>query len=207
MVSTLLVLLIGGVFVGGATYSALRAGATAGKQKYAKVIGYSLLAIGGLGFFGTIFSAVGGLGSLASFEWPAGSVRGIVVMPDGKRVVPLEWPGRIQVYDSAWRFLRGWHVDAGGGAFTLRLGDTNTIEVFTARGQKRYVYGLGGEIFSHGTYAPSSYSDFYVPGEHTVVPTRWWMWMLTSPFHSWIVGALGGVLLFLCARKTRNEVA
>jgi hypothetical protein len=205
MISIMLVLLIGCLFVGRAVYSALRVVATPGNKEYIKFIGYSLLAVGGFGFFATMLSAMGGLGRLPAFDWPAGNVRGVLVMPDGERVVPLKAPGRIQVYDSDWRFLRGWHANAGGGTFTLRLNGTNRIEVFTARRQQRYVYSLDGELLSQETYAPQRYSDFYVPGKSASVPTRWWMWMLTSPFYSWIVGAFGGGLVFLCSWKAKKR--
>ena len=165
-------------------------------------IGYSLVSFGGLGFFGTALVALGGFPWLQpTFEWPVGRARGVLVMPSGERVVPLKTASRIQVYDSAGRFLRGWQVGASGGAFILRLDESKKIEVLTSRGDRRYLYSLDGELLSQDTYAPGRYSEFYEKGEPLSIPTHWWLWMLTSPFHSWIVAALGGILLFLNGRK------
>jgi len=191
-----------------AVFSAFTSGAGAGRKRWMTMIGYSLVAIGGLGFFGAGLSSVGGLTWLPnSFEWPAGFVRHILVMPDGKHVVPHTPSGRIQVYDPTWKFLRGWHVDASGGVFKLRLASSNQIEVITARGQMRYVYGIDGNLHSQATYKPQSYSDFPVSDESAAVPTPWWLWMFTSPVYSWIIGASGMALLFLLDRsKLKRKV-
>jgi len=155
------------------------------------------MAIGGLGFFGTALSATGGLAWLPSnFEWPAGFATGILTMTDGKQVVPLTAAGRIQVYDSEWRFLKGWYVDAGGGIFKIRPKD-NEIEVITSRGRMRYLYAIDGSLLSQDSYAPQSYADFPTPGRSAVVPTRWWLWLFSSPFYSWATGATGMILLIL----------
>ena len=184
-------------------------GHTAGRR-FLMAVGGILLALGGFGFFGTALSAFGGLRWLpASFEWPVGSARGVVVTRDGMHVVPLTASGRIQVYDRDWRFLRGWYVDASGGVFVLRPADTNQIEVITARRQMRYVYSLDGSLLSQERYAPRSYSDFPASGVSAAVPTRWWLRMFTNPAWSWAVGVTGGALLFLADRtKVRqNEAA
>ena len=78
--------------------------------------GVGLLLIGVTGFLGAGFSSAGGLNWLpSSFEWPVGSVDGVVTTKDGLHVVPHTPSGRIQIYDSGWHFTRGWRVDAGGG--------------------------------------------------------------------------------------------
>ncbi len=201
LISILLILLIGGTFVGGAAYSAFRAKELTGGKRLATAAGYGLMAVGGLGFFVSPLSSLGGLQWLpSSFEWPVGSARGILVMPDGRHVVPHTASGRIQVYDAAWRFLRGWHVDAGGGVFVLRNAATNQIEVITARRHLRYLYELDGSLVSQATYSPRRYSDLTASGISSDVPTRWWLWLFTSPAHSWIVLALGGLLLLLAGR-------
>jgi hypothetical protein len=202
LVFILVVLCIGGTFIWCATVVALRSKQDKGAKKWLKAVGGILLALGGFGFFATLLSASGGLPWLpARFEWPVGIVGGIVMMPDGMQVVPHTPSGRIQVYDRDWNFLRGWHVDASGGVFVLRPAGPNQIEVITARGQMRYVYSLDGSLLSREGYAPRSYSDFPASGFFAAVPTRWWLWMFTSPFYCGAIIGIGMVLLYLAGRK------
>jgi hypothetical protein len=192
-----LVLVIGGMFVGGSLLLACRSQKKSRRKKALTACGGVLMAIGGLGFFGTALSASGGLRWLPSnFEWPVGFASGVLIMTDGKQVVPLTAAGRIQVYDSEWRFLRGWYVDAGAGIFKIRPKD-DKIEVITARGRMRYLYTIDGSLLSQDSYAPQSYADFPAHGPSAVVPTRWWLWLFSHPFFSWATGAAGMLLLIL----------
>ena len=89
-------------------------------KKYTFLFSISCLfiAVGAMGFLGSMLSAVGGLNWLPdSFEWPAGYVDGVVYTNNGIYIVPLTPSGRVQLYDAEWKFIRGWHVDAGGGTF------------------------------------------------------------------------------------------
>jgi len=52
-------------------------------------------------------------------DWPAGFVSGVVQTPDNLWVVPEISPGRVQVYDSNWHFLRGWQVKSFGKKFRI----------------------------------------------------------------------------------------
>jgi len=197
-----LVLLIGGTFVGVAISGAIRCQHKTGKQWWVEATGLILVALGGAGFFGIAFSAVGGLSWLPlSFEWPVGSATGILMLPDGKHVVPVQAPDRIQVYAPDWKFLKGWYLDAHAGWFDIRPAGTDKIEVRTARGQLRYLYDLDGTMLSRGTYALGAYDNSPAAGGFAKVPTPWWLWMLTSPAHSWIVAAVGGALVYLSTRR------
>jgi len=165
-------------------------------------IASALLILGAGGFFASAISATGGLNSLPpSFEWPVGRATGIVSLPDGTHIVPHTPSGRIQVYDRDWRFLRGWHVDAGGGTFKVNRIDPDRIEVVTARGQQRYVYTLDGNLLTTETYAPRSYSSFPESAESHVVPTKPWLWSFSHPFLSWGVGMLGMAVLVVVSKK------
>jgi hypothetical protein len=196
-----LVSIIGGTFVSMAVLTAIRAKRYRAGKRWLTAIGGILLALGGLGFFGSAFSAGGGLNWLpASFEWPIGHASGVETTKDGTHVVLHMASGRIQIYDQNWKFVRGWHVKAGGGAFRIRLTDADQIEVVTARGRMRYHYNLDGALLSQEKVDSQNYPGFADIGVSANVPTRWWLWMFTSPVYSWLVGAAGGILLALSSR-------
>ena len=178
------------------------------RMRFVAAFANIMLGVGGAGFLGSALSALGGLNWLPpSFEWPVGYGSGIISMPDGTHVVPHRSSGRVQVYDPQWRFLRGWHVDAGGGTFKLLPAGGDRIEVITARGDWRYTYTLDGHLVTRQSYSPASYLSFPEQGERRVVPTRPWLWLFSSPIISFTVGALGmGVLGFL-ERKAKRRVA
>lgn len=207
LVFILLVVGIGAVFIWCATVGVFRAKSASRPEKWLKAVGGILMALGGFGFFGTALSASGGFRWLpTTFEWPMGVVHGVVVMPDGTQVVPHTASGRIQVYDRDWKFVRGWNVDASGGTFILRVAGPNQVEVITARGEMRYIYDLNGSLLSQDGYAPRSYSDFPASGVVAAVPTRWWLWMFTSPVYSWAVAVTGmGVLYWAGRMKARRR--
>ncbi len=193
----LLVVIIGSTFVGFAFFYAFRSPTHNRGRKWLQVTGGLLLAFGGLGFFGSALSASGGLGWLPpTFEWPVGYAKNVLLMPVHRYAVPLTASGRIQIYDMNWGYLRGWSVDANGGTFVLRPEGRDRIEVITARGNLRYLYDLDGTMLSKGTYAPENYGDYPSSGGAYSVPTKWWLLPFTGPFYSWILGVLGGALLF-----------
>jgi hypothetical protein len=152
------------------------------------VLASVLAVLGVCGFFGAAFSSLGGLDWLGSFEWPIGYTSGIVRMPDGTLVVPHTPSGRIQLYDSALRFIRGWRIEASGGTFTIRAPADGTIDVHTARRALHLVYNRNGKLLSQETYdLRHDASPLNTPpeafSEH--IPTRWVLWPLTGPFYAW----------------------
>ena len=54
-------------------------------------------------------------------EWPAGWSDGAAVLPDGRRVAIIRGADRVQVYDAAWQFARGWNVGARGRLLGLTV--------------------------------------------------------------------------------------
>ncbi len=171
-------------------------------------VGCTLAALGGLGFCGLVFSGFGGLRWLpASLEWPVGSVRGALTMADGTHVVPVPVAGnKVQLYTPDWRFLRGWYVPAwGGGQFHLQLAQSNRFEVITRRNAMRYLYNLDGFVVSEESYAPKAFEGFSESAEKVQVPTRWWLWMFTSPIHPWLVMGAGVLLVLLATRGAKRE--
>ena len=118
-------------------------------------VGGLLLATGVMGFFGSGLSSVGGLNWLGqNFEWPVGYASGVITK-DSIYIVPHTPSGRIQLHGANWQFFRGWRVDASGGTFKRLSGHSNTVEVVTARGQRRFVFDLSGNTLSKETYFSS----------------------------------------------------
>jgi hypothetical protein len=195
--------IVGCIIVAVSVQSAFTCKLHPGKKRFLAVLGYSLVAFGALGFFGLMFSSLGGLRWLsADLDWPVGFVRGTLTLPDGTHVVPVELAGtKIQVYTPDWRFLRAWYVPAGGrGQFHLQLAQTNRIEVITRRNAMQYLYDVDGSLISAQSYAPKRFADFARSAESSRVPTPWWLWMFISPMRPWIIFALGGVLVFFARR-------
>lgn len=140
-----------------------------------------LVVLGSGGFFASALSALGMLKLPDSFEWRAGYVRGVVQTADGKYVVPLILAGRVQMYDSNWRFLRGWNVDAAGGDFKVDGSQPRIVEVLTARGRHHYSFTDDGRLISATNYS----EDFYTLGgteQSVIVPTSPLLWVFSSPF-------------------------
>ncbi|HEX3232232.1 MAG TPA: hypothetical protein VHQ95_24860 [Pyrinomonadaceae bacterium] len=190
----LLALLIGTSFVVGALYGSFTAGRRLqGMRRVFGVLGGILLATGGVAFFSTMLASLGVIP--ASFEWPVGRADQIIQMQDGLHAVTHTPSGRIQVYDPAWHFVRAWNVDAAGGVFKAKLTPTGLLEVWTSRGQKRFLFAPDGRLVEAGSYSPSSYSDFLEDGAPGYVSTPFPLWIFAHPFVAWLVGVIGMAML------------
>lgn len=173
--------------------------------KWVKAIGSALVMIGGLGFIAPMLSAAGLLKLPGNIEWPVGSAHGVLVAKSGEYVVLVRAASRIQVYDPALRFLCGWQINPGEKGFRFRLGSETNIEVLATQSRQRFIYSLNGQLLTQDTYAPEQLPDSDKPRTSVIVPTRWWLWILTSPVHAWIVAAVGGGLLVACAWKAKPK--
>jgi hypothetical protein len=160
-----------------------------------------LIVSGALGFFGSGLAANGVLKVSPSIEWPAGYVRGVVQSSDGTYVVPLEPTGRIQLYDSQWKFLRGWQVDAEGGGFKVVIPAPTLVDVYTARGRIHYTYTFAGELESAREY--SDPFDNVPHGRSMIVPTFLWMWPFSSPP---LLYGHGGSRIVACKSEEEDSV-
>ena len=206
VLAIILVLSIGGVFVAGCAWAPFASPRLRGWRRAGFHVGSLLAVVGSLGFFGNALSDVGGLNWLpGSFEWPAGYVSGVATTSDGLFVVPHTPSGRVQVYDSDWKFLRGWHVDAGAGTFKLRSSGTDRIEVFTARGQWHYVFDESGALISRKNYTPETYSSLDGAGQSVVVPTAPWLWVFTHPGISWAALFVGIIVMQVVDVKPKKR--
>lgn len=205
--SILICLFILGVWLFAAAQHLFSARKVSGRDRLISVLASLFLAVGALGFFGSALSSMGGLNWLPhSFEWPVGSVRGVVETRNHVFVVPHTPSGRIQLYDRNWKFIRGWHVDAGGGTFDVFISEPDSINVVTARGRRHYIYSLDGVLLSTERYPDDLYYSLSRAGTSHLVPTAPWLWTFTSPFYSWLVAMLGMVMLIIKQKtSTRNN--
>lgn len=155
---------------------------------------FAIIGIGG--FLGAGLSTSGALNFLPStFEWPMGYARGIITLPDGRYAAPHWHSGRVQLYDSNWRFIRGWRVDAYGGMFTLRASEPDKLEVITARSQRLKIYTFDGQMISEVKLTHEQYASIKDSGMSHWIPTHWWLITFTSPFYSWFLGVIGMVTI------------
>jgi len=185
----------GGAWIWLAVRGALQTKRLTGWRRGARLLGSLFIVVGGMGFFGSAFSALGGLNWLPnSFEWPVGYASGIIRTGNGLYVVPHTAAGRIQIYDSNWKFQRGWPVDAGGGTFKLVPSGEDQFDVITARMQLHYVFNTNGKWISKTEYPPASYDSFHDSGQSFVVPTAPWLWAFTNPFISLAAIMVGMIL-------------
>jgi len=150
----------------------------------------SLAVVGAIGFFGQMLLAIDVIKIPPSVELPAGYVKGVIATQEGLNVVPLEPSGRLQVYDRDWHFLRGWHIDAGGGSFKVLSTRPGTIEVFTGRRHHHFTYSENGELLASETPFGESLSSIENGAIETTVPTKLLLWPFSSPF-------LSGLLVFI----------
>jgi hypothetical protein len=161
--------------------------------------------LGAVGFFGAALSSLGMVKLPPSFEWPAGYVNGVVTLPSGLRLVPLEPSGRVQVYGSDWRYLRGWQVAAEGGPFKIVASQPEKIEVYTLRGTHHFTYGEAGQLLAVETYT-QPYDSLLNAGRSQIVPTFPLLWPFSSPFLS--VGLVViGLLGLRLSKSLRNRPA
>jgi hypothetical protein len=203
----LVILFLGGAMVAGMGMEFVEARRTSGSTRVVRMLGAALTILGAVGFFGSAIAAMGGMNWLpSSVELPAGRVEGVVTMPDGHYVVPLEHAGRVQVYDRDWRFLRGWQLDAGGGMFVVDALDGGRIQVVTARIYRKYVFALDGRLLSSGTIDHRDLDEYGRAGRTVVVPTHPLAWIWSGPFASWLA-MFGGLALTGFAQTRKRRVA
>lgn len=203
--SVALILLIGATVILAAVAAALGSRSVRRRDRLLMVLAGVFVVVGAAGFLGSGLSSIGGLRFRGSFEWPIGTANGVLEMADESYVVPHPASGRVQIYDREWRFVRGWYVDAGGGAFKLLRSGGDRFDVVTARGTTRYTYTVRGDLVSRVDYAPASYSSFPAEGARKVVPTPPWLLPFTSPFGSWAMAALGVGIFVVVERAAKRR--
>jgi hypothetical protein len=208
LIGVVLILIIGAAFILMAVLQLLALLRKNDPALFLKSIAYAFVIIGGIGFFGTTLSAVGGLNRLPeTFEWPIGKTRKAIELSDCF-VVPHPPSGRIQVYDKNLKFLRGWHIGGRGGAFKVIASQQNLLDVYTARGARHFVFDLSGKMIDSGTYSPGEYASFVDEGVSHFVPTAPWLMIFSNPLYSWILVIVGlGSLIMMDKMERRQRMA
>lgn len=167
-------------------------------KKWFGVVGGLLVMYGVTSFFLTGLCADCGTDIVPThFEWPMGLTNGILTTPSGMHVAPHDAAGRVQIYDSNWKFVRGWHIDGGGGTFKLCALEGERFEAITARGNSKFTYDLNGTLISASKYDGKLWNTFPQSRESKYIATWPWMWPLVHPFLAMLTLILGFVVLFV----------
>ena len=189
----LYIVLVSALWFVGLAFRIVRCLKNGGRTRWLGASGWIVVMIGGSGFFAPFLLEEGVFKPSSALQWPAGYVNGVATTPDGKYVVPLTAPERVQLYDSQWRFIRGWQVD-GGGDFKVEATPEGTVEVFTARGLQHYSFTQDGVPIlptRSGEGADDNYLSLPPKGNFIAVPTSRWLWVFSSPFLCGVVIAVG----------------
>ncbi|MES2983343.1 MAG: hypothetical protein V4727_13605 [Verrucomicrobiota bacterium] len=175
-----------------------------GIRKYLQCLGGSLVYIGGLGFFGTAISS--SIQIPKSFEWPIGLADQIIPLSNGYVLAMHHPSARVQVYDVEQVFVRGWSVAASGGGFKGKLLSDGRVEIWTARGQKKFVYTLDGSLIEQGSYSPKTFADIEIQVEKGKLPIFLPFWIFANPAIAWGVGFCGMLILLVCNKFLKKIV-
>jgi hypothetical protein len=164
--------------------------------------GAALFALGWASWCVIPLAAAGGLNWVpASFEWPVGWSDGAVRLSDGRWAVPHEAAGRVQIYDERMRFVRGWEIDASGGAFRLVPLEGGGVAVLTARGARRYTFDRDGTRMGSGMRFRGEFEAAKVHETSVRVPTPVWGWTLVSPAFAWLAVVVGALTAWAASRS------
>ena len=175
----------------------------------------ALFALGALGFVTppAILPAAGNL--LDGVELPAYFHTTTILGPNGKRFALTSHLSRVQRYDRAGRFERGWFVNSGGGLVEIRLTTDGKIAVASWRPRQVELFNADGSSagsprrFSMETTKAMCPANtilclYLVAGMTVQNPTpadnpslRWntvLLFPLWSPVIAWLLLACGGVI-------------
>lgn len=181
-------------------------------RRYLKIVAYILLIIGGIGWLGGFLLSLGRIGPISSFtELPLGDLSGVAVDSAGRIYCQLGFYSRIQQYDATGKFIKGWSVNAAGGAFKIRVNPQDELEAVTARTNMFYRFAPTGEVIEKRQEEDRTGSLFgsfdggksrIELADGTVYTTRWSLLfpsvvkispngqmtkLVTVPFHKWLI--------------------
>jgi len=189
------------------------------------VIGFALFLLGAAGWFGG-FSPT----SAEDKELALGDVGGISIDSKKNIYLALHFYGRVQVYDSKGRFIKGWAINASGGNFRIRNNLNDDLEIATARNDMYYIYSLEKGLIK-SIHDPKRFDEFGIEhekstrdGDGNTYRIRGWLfpriekisasgiknklitvplkkWVLMGPFPAWFFGAAGTIISFVNVKK------
>lgn len=196
------------------------------------LLGLILLLLCLAGFIFGILSSTGGFNN-TKFEFPLSDVSNIAIDNEGRIYCGLNFYSRIQVYDSNGKFIRNWYIDASQGGFVVEVDNHNDILVETYRGYMKYYFSANGKLLKTETIDTLDISRqsqvFDKLGiqyilkksfigttvvritngiEKPMIGSPWYLWFIQFPFPSFLLGLIGGVLVWysLFFTSTRSIV-
>lgn len=200
-----------------------------------KVLAGVMVAIGALGFTAPSMLSNAGVRVLLSdplqhVELPAMYHTSTIIGPNGRRLSATEHLSRIQSYDSAGRFEKGWFVHSAGGLIAIGLTVDGTVGVAAARTRQVELFNLDGSPAGLPKPFKRSSNDlmdgYLQPSEYLVdgvtfdtpIPTsnpglRWntlLMFPLWTPVLAWLLVFFGlaiGVGMDLSALSKKRQAS
>jgi hypothetical protein len=123
------------------------------RKKILLSIGITLILLWIIGFFGGLLSSLGVLKWIPdSIEFPLAHIGDIDVNRNGELFVLSRFYGRIQVYDQKGDFMRGWFYYAPSGEVSMKITDSNEIEVAAFGSDEIFLFNENGKLLKASKY-------------------------------------------------------
>lgn len=123
------------------------------KKKILLAIGIICILFWIIGFFSGLLSSLGVLKWMPeNIEFPLAHIGDIDVNEDGKLLVLSRFYGRIQMYDQKGNFIRGWFYYAPSGKVSMKITDSNEVEVAAFSSGKIYSFNEYGRLLETKTF-------------------------------------------------------
>lgn len=164
---------------------------------------------------------------LDPFELPLGDLQGIAVDSEGRIYCGLQFFSRVQVYDADGRFLYSVYANSSGTPFRIRINEDDQLEVAITGNDKVYLFDQNGNLVRERSKVGHYYSDFagesrfydakedatyFRKGypimahvvkrdstgrENVIIRNPFHKWVFQGPLPAWLIGAIGGVMLWI----------
>lgn len=192
------------------------------KMRVIETIGKLLLVIGIGGFLAGLGVSLSDHPRLDAIELPLGDAEGLAVDAEGRMYVASRAYKRLQRYDAAGRFDRGWHLGGGRGEIALAVDPRGGIvvsiagkpsESIDANHERRPIEATGSSEASPISAGPGPIhrleAGWLTPvrvvrseggEERTVFRQGGLLWLLRSPLPVWLIAAAGIVVSFFSRR-------
>lgn len=195
------------------------------------ILGLSFLVIGVGSWLAGALIVTGTWVPAEQTELPLSGLCDIAITPTGTIYCAVPWYARIQMYDADGEFLRGWHVDAGGGIFDVQPTAQGKLQAATLRNDRLYTFDPTGRLLSQDAAAPGTQpldgsgeggdaegnryrraTPFFWPRavrtgpdgtSRTLIASPFLLWLVSWPFPAvaWLAAGLGLVAISGGPRK------